>query len=459
MMIKSFKESSKIAFVFGLVLSGVSVLSAAPVSAGSLVLVGGSLAFPDPDSESLEEEYGISIYREIVDLAGGTSNAKIGIFSTASGNPARSARAFLGDFAALYGDDLDVEWIPVTRDTCSSYKNDSNSAIANQIRDRNAFFFTGGDQSFITDCFFNEDPIAQTRTDTALIQALRDQFAAGAVIAGTSAGTAVQPVDPMVTNGETYEALRDGSVSFVGSPPFDNTLYYNPLGGLGFFEYGLLDSHFSERGRQGRIIRLASDLGVDRAFGVDENTALIVTNTGTPDVNFEVLGQGGVFISDLTSAEVGEKDGYWTISGVTATYLTEGDQYNPLTNTATFENKTSLTGREQLDSVPLEENIFSCLDEEGDWTNPRGFTDTAIALFNSRSTEVIGQSCQTDPIYQANLGKPVGEGFFGTDSQGVTRYSFQNLDIDIAPAPEPGTVLALLGIGAFGAGSLLKRKR
>jgi cyanophycinase len=280
------------------------------------------------------------------------------------------------------------------------------------------------------------------------------------VIAGTSAGTAVQPVDPMVTNGETYEALRDGPVSFIGSPPFDNTLYYNPLGGLGFFEYGLLDSHFSERGRQGRIIRLASDLGIDRAFGVDENTALIVTNTGTPDVNFEVLGQGGVFISDVSSAEVGEKDGYWTISGVTATYLTEGDQYNPLTNTATFGNKISLTGREQLDFVPLEENIFSCLDDEGDWTNPRGFTDTAIALFNSRSDRAYGQSCQTDPTYQANFLKPTGaEGFFGTDSQGVTRYSFQNLEIDIAPAPEPGTVLALLGIGAFGTGSLLKRKR
>lgn len=205
---------------------------ASPAQAGTLVLTGGSWAFPG--SGGAAEAYGVSIYDQIVSLAGGLETAKIGIIATASSNPERSAGFYLDDFDLLYGDTADVEYIPITRSDCAAYKNDSGSAIASQIRDRNAFIFTGGDQSFITDCFFNEDPVAATRTDTALLSALRQQFEAGAVIAGTSAGTAVQPSAPMITNGESYEGLRDGSFEFIGSPPFDNTLYYNPLGALAF---------------------------------------------------------------------------------------------------------------------------------------------------------------------------------------------------------------------------------
>lgn len=428
----------------------------APVAlAGSLVLTGGNWAFPGSGGEA--EPYGISIYDEIVKLSGGLDNAKIGIISTASSDPERSAGFYLEDFDILYGDAADVEWIPIARDTCGSYKNDGDSAIANQIKSRNGFIFTGGDQSFITDCFFNEDPVAQTRTDTALITALRGQFDAGAVIAGTSAGTAVQPVAPMITNGETYEALRDGPVSFVGSPPFDNTLYYNPLGGLGFFEYGLIDSHFSERGRQGRLIRLAADLGIESAYGVDENTALVVTDAGTSGVNFEILGQGGVFISDLAAAEVGEKNGYWTISDIKTTYLTEGDQFNPLTKTASFGGKSPLTGS-QSQAVPLTENIFSYYDDElGDWTNQRAFTEAAIALFNSEATTASGESFESDPTYGVTLTKLLeSQGFSGLDSQGNLKVSFKNLAVDIAPVPEPGNTLGLLGL--LGIGLTLRRR-
>lgn len=439
-------------------LTVMAVLQAPAAVAGSLVLTGGSWAFPGSGGDA--EAYGISIYEEIVDLAGGIDNAKIGIISTASSNPERSAGFYLEDFDILYGDAVDVEWIPITRETCGSFKNDGSSAIASQIRDRNSFIFTGGDQSFITDCFFNEEPVAQTRTDTALIQALRDQFDAGAVIAGTSAGTAVQPVAPMITNGETYEALRDGTVSFVGSPPFDNTLYYNPLGGLGFFEYGLIDSHFSERGRQGRMIRLAADLGIEMTYGIDENTALVVTEAGIPEVNFKVLGEGGVFISDLATAEVGDQGGYWTISDVSATYLTDGDQFKPLTKTAIFGDKTPLTGQPQSPSVPLTQNIFSYLDNDlGERTNPRAFTETAIALFNSDADTALGQSFEQAPTYGVTFTKtPDSQGFSGLDSQGTLKSSFENLSISIAPIPEPGTVLALVGLGVLGIGAKATRK-
>jgi len=56
---------------------------------------------------------------------------------------------------------------------------------------------------------------------------------------------------------------------------------YGP-GGIGLFGHGLLDTHFANRGRHGRLIQLLVDSadvtrGAMRAFGVDENTALVVT--------------------------------------------------------------------------------------------------------------------------------------------------------------------------------------
>ena len=434
-------QYEQLTIAIGLGLTAFTVLQAPSALAGSLVLTGGSWAFPGSGGKA--EPYGISIYEEIVDLAGGLDNAKIGIISTASSNPERSAGFYLEDFDILYGDAADVEWIPIMADDCGAYKNDSSSDIVTQMQGRNSFIFTGGDQSFITDCFFNEDPVAETRTDTALIEVLREQFDAGAVIAGTSAGTAVQPVEPMITNGETYEALRDGSVSFIGSPPFDNTLYYNPLGGLGFFDYGLIDSHFSERGRQGRLIRLASDLGVDMTYGVDENTSLVVTDDGM----IEVLGQGGVFISDLSGAAVGEQNGRWTIADVEITYLTEGDRFDPLTRTASFGDKSLLATPASDDALPVTDNIFSYFDDDlGDWTDQRVFTETAIALFERNATSGFGESFESDPTYGVSFVRtPESQGYAGIDSQGARRVSFEKLSVAIAPIPEPGTILGILG--------------
>ena len=56
----------------------------------------------------------------------------------------------------------------------------------------------------------------------------------------------------------------------------------------------------SERGREGRIVRLISDTrgqqyGVTAGFGVDENTALVVTDVGTENAMAEVA-----LVADVT---------------------------------------------------------------------------------------------------------------------------------------------------------------
>lgn len=417
-----------------------ATIASSSASPGDLVLVGGAWQYP-----ATEDPYGVSIYLDILEQAGGAETAKIGIFTTASADAesaAENGELYVQDFRDLYelylqaqypNLTIDVEWIPF--DIENAEAEEDSQALIDQINSRNAFIFGGGDQSYITDAFFDVDPVTGNWIETPVYTALRERFEAGAVVAGTSAGTAVQPSAPMITEGESYEALLNGPTSLVGSPPFVRDLYYNPLGGLGFFDYGLLDSHFSERGRQGRIIRLASDLDVDVAYGVDENTALIVTDANTPNVKMEVQGEGGVFIADLSEAKVGEIDGYWSIAGVKASYLTEGDEYDPLTGIATFDDKKSLTGLETSDDIPSTDNVFSWLDPDADWTDPRAFTETAIDLFQSTSPVGYGLSYEDDPVqYGVGLIKTSeSEGFIGTDSTGAEKVSFTNLEIVIAP--------------------------
>jgi cyanophycinase len=412
---------------------------------GDLVLIGGGWEYP-----ATKDPYGVSIYLDILERAGGIENAKIGIFTTASSSAAsaeRNGNLYVQDFQDLYelylkeqypDANIDVEWIPFHIENAE--EEEDSQALIDQINSRNAFIFGGGDQSFITEAFFDETPEGDAWNKTPVYEALKTKFETGALVAGTSAGTAVQTSLPMITEGESYEAILNGGTSLVGSPPFVRDLYYNPLGGLGLFDYGLLDSHFSERGRQGRIIKLASDLDVPLAFGVDENTALIVTDANTDEVSMEVLGEGGVFISDLSDAVAGEIGDNWALTGVKATYLTEGDEYDPLTGVATFEGKTALKGQEKNANIPITENAFSYKDPEtGDWTDPRALTDAAIDLFNSTSPLGLGLSYEEDPVrYGVGLIKTdESAGYVGTDSTGAETVSFSNLGVSIVPLALP----------------------
>ena len=62
----------------------------------------------------------------------------------------------------------------------------------------------------------------------------------------------------MITGGSSYEGLNNGAVSGGYKPLRPNELSYDEYGGLGFLSGWIPDTHFSERGREGRLIRLVS---------------------------------------------------------------------------------------------------------------------------------------------------------------------------------------------------------
>lgn len=149
-------------------------------------------------------------------------------------------------------------------------------------------FFAGGDQWRHRRAFFADDGRA-----LPWLESLREAHGRGAVVVGgTSAGTAVQAGVAMVSNGTPAQALRDGAKARAPMEPGcgragrcadglpEDTLTFWPEGGLALLPGWTLDTHFSERGRELRLLRLMHDAGAPLGAGVDETSALRFVRAG-----------------------------------------------------------------------------------------------------------------------------------------------------------------------------------
>jgi cyanophycinase len=63
--------------------------------------------------------------------------------------------------------------------------------------------------------------------------------------------------------------------------------------GMDFIKGAVIDTHFSQRGRHGRLITAVAHYPQDLGLGIDEDTAMIVINN-----EFEVIGSGAVTVID-----------------------------------------------------------------------------------------------------------------------------------------------------------------
>lgn len=172
-------------------------------------------------------------------------------------------------------------------------------------------FINGGDQSLTLKALVNKDG-----TDSEALKIMQQKLKNGnLVVGGTSAGTAVMsggtfdksPI-VMITNGQSNTAVVRGAKKDVlpiegcqksdrcNQDLLNDDLTYRSSGGIGLFQWGILDTHFSERGRQGRLAKLARDTHTLFAFGVDEATALVVEHINSEQIELSVIGQSGVFI-------------------------------------------------------------------------------------------------------------------------------------------------------------------
>ncbi len=194
----------------------------------------------------------------------------------------------------------------------------SPTKLIELIKDADGIFINGGDQALTRAALIDEQ-------DTQFLSHMRKQVSKGElVIGGTSAGAAVQSgIElsgsriPMITSGRSYEAVINGAHSVApptvgcskndscGGVP-ENGLTYNKEGGLGFINTGIVDTHFSERARQLRLMQLAAETKAPIAVGVDETTAVIIAEDDQT-ITYRVIGKHGVWL--FTEASLSENNG------------------------------------------------------------------------------------------------------------------------------------------------------
>ncbi|MFC0050481.1 cyanophycinase [Rheinheimera tilapiae] len=235
-------------------------------------------------------------------------------------------------------------------------------AMADVVEQADVVFINGGDQSLTLRALTSPDgrwlPLVER-----LLQRVR--FAA-VPLGGSSAGNAVQSGRPlgdiaMISGGRSTHALQHGALAHDIDAPLcrlsqscgkvlaDEQLTYRPQGGLQLFSLGIADTHFRERNREGRLLRLVQDAKAPAGFGVDEATVLRARFAPDRDGNgqdamLEVHGSGAVWIVDRTAAK-GDLAMSSGMAGLRVSRLLPGDtlhwQQVPASKTAHSEGSGS----------------------------------------------------------------------------------------------------------------------
>ena len=209
--------------------------------AGNLVIIGGA--------EDKENE--CTILKAFINLAGG-SDARIVIMTTATALPEETGAQYLDVFGRLGCSHVSA---------CRVQNRAEAHAPANceKIAHSTRVFFTGGDQLRITSILGG----------TPLEETLFQKYRAGIVVAGTSAGASAMS-DLMIVEGQDDET------------PKKCTLKMAP--GLGLLREVVIDQHFAQRGRIGRLMLAVSQNPYVLGIGIDEDTAIWIQPEGVLSV-------------------------------------------------------------------------------------------------------------------------------------------------------------------------------
>lgn len=175
-----------------------------------------------------------------------------------------------------------------------------------------AIFFTGGDQLRITSLLGG----------TPIYKRILDAYNNGTHIVGTSAGASVMS-NTMIVEGEDEEDPRKCILKMAP--------------GLGLVDNIIIDQHFVQRGRIGRLLTGVAQNPQVLGIGIDENTAIILRKDGT----IKVIGSGAVYFidgSEISYSNISEQHSNEVLSifNVRIHVLKNGDRYN-LENNAPFE--------------------------------------------------------------------------------------------------------------------------
>jgi cyanophycinase len=206
-----------------------------PVAIGPLLIIGGKE----------DKVHTPDILLQLVRFIHKTNRAnRIGIVTTASRQDHLAFRTYQQVFTRMGIDTVDAL-------TIQSRQEANRMAWANQLKDLAALFFVGGNQLRVTSLLGG----------TQFNQALNQAFRQGLIVVGTSAGAAMMSATMIVEGAQDDIPTRNAVQTVTG---------------LGLWPHAVIDQHFTQRGRLGRLLAVLAQNPAVLGVGIDEDTAIFV---------------------------------------------------------------------------------------------------------------------------------------------------------------------------------------
>ncbi|WP_328994470.1 cyanophycinase [Kribbella sp. NBC_01245] len=234
------------------------------------------------------------VLQEFVDAAGG-SEARIVVVPTASALGPDVVDVYSALFSALGAKQV-VGVRPETREDAE------DPAFVEPLHTATGIFMTGG----------NQLKLSGVVSGTAFGKAVTDAHARGATVGGTSAGASI---------------LAEHMIAFGRAGATPRQRMSQLASGLGLVQGAIVDQHFAQRNRYGRLLSLVAQSPGLLGIGVDEDTAAVVHGD-----HLEVVGRGAVTIFDgshiTTNAHHAKRSETLLASGVVLHVLPAGATFN-----------------------------------------------------------------------------------------------------------------------------------
>jgi cyanophycinase len=234
------------------------------------------------------------ILSTFVQLAGGQA-ARIVIVPTASSIEAAGER-YKALFLGMGAEQVDVVYIGNREDA-------NGDAPVEMLNEATGIFLTGGNQIRLSSI------VGGTRT----AELVRERNEAGAIVAGTSAGASI---------------LSSHMVAYGASGEMPKQRMANMMAGFGLVSDLIIDQHFRQRERIGRLLALVAANPGLLGVGIDEDTAALVGPSGV----LEVIGRHAVTVVDghHMYSDIFQVKGHGelTISGACLHVLTPGRRFD-----------------------------------------------------------------------------------------------------------------------------------
>jgi cyanophycinase len=237
---------------------------------GKLVIIGGAVDMGSgissqervvqPDHLKFFER---GILKRIINESATHEASVVEVITTASQIPELVGSEYINAFKQLNVPKVNTLHIKSREDA-------ANKSYLDRIRRADVVIFTGGDQLRLSSIFGG----------TEFLQILKTRYQKeNFVLAGTSAGAAAASAH-MIYKGQSHEALIKGEVQITA--------------GLGFIDSVIIDTHFVQRGRIGRLMyAVASNPGI-LGIGLGEDAGLLITD----GCMMEAIGSGLIILVD-----------------------------------------------------------------------------------------------------------------------------------------------------------------